>query len=74
MCIDYSNINSKRKIGHGRGPSNMKLAIFVCYFDMHNRGGSSGGVEGVATPPPPPHPFENFFFVICLILRKTIIE
>ena len=36
---------------------------------LYNRGGSRGGVEGVAT-----LPFENFFFLFCLILRKIIIE
>ena len=36
---------------------------------LYNRGGSRGGVDGVATPT-----LRIFFLLFCLILRKIIIE
>ena len=48
--------------GTGEGLSSH---MTVCRWD---RGGYRGGVEGVATPP------LRIFFVICLILRKIMIE
>ena len=46
----------------------VKLAVQVL-SDSVARGGSRGGVEGVATPP-----LRIFSLLFCLILRKIIIE